>query len=459
MADHLEGETIAAIATPQGIGGIGVVRVSGEGSKSILDRIFKPNNKARTESHKARAGWIVDNHGDNVDKVLILYMKGPNSYTGEDVVEISCHGGPRIIKEILDLTIMAGARLANRGEFTKRALLNGKIDLTQAEAVIDLITAKTKEALKAATKQLGGGLSEEIRAIKTRAMDLLSQLEASIDFPDEISDIKPKDEGKALSDLLKKIDELITTSDYGRLYREGATAAIIGKPNVGKSSLLNALLKEERAIVTDIPGTTRDTLEEGINIKGIPINLIDTAGYREASDKVEKLGVERAKGAANSSDVAMIVIDSSQPLTREDMMALNITSEKRSIIVFNKVDLGERVDKDRIKKTANKDAMMINTSAIKGKGIKELENAIYEKVTDGVGACDRNVYVNSRHKQCLVRAKESLLKCLESVKNNMAADFISIDLKTAVSALGEITGEEVSEEVINSVFERFCVGK
>ncbi|MFC1560266.1 tRNA uridine-5-carboxymethylaminomethyl(34) synthesis GTPase MnmE [Candidatus Margulisiibacteriota bacterium] len=459
MPKNLEGETIAAIATPLGAGGVGIVRISGSHSKKILHRIFKPAKKGIPESHKSTLGWVVDNSGDKMDKALALYMKAPNSYTGEDVVEISCHGSPALLKEVLSLSIYAGARMADKGEFTKRALLNGKVDLTQAEAVIDLMGAKTKEAVKAAARQLDGGISGEINSIKAKTLDLLTAIEASIDFPEEVGSVPAKEEAEAVKYILKQINSLIHTADHGRLYREGLCVAIVGKPNVGKSSLLNAILKEERAIVTSTPGTTRDTIEEGISIKGIPANLIDTAGMRMAKNKVEKMGVERAKRAIKQADLVVIAVDASQKLSREDKDIIEEAKAKPSIVALNKVDLREKINKKGLIKILGKTEKIVPTSAIYSKGIKKLEEAIYKKATEGAPASDRNIYINLRHKECLIRAKEALLKCSESVKNKMPGDFVSIDLKAAASALGEITGEEISEEVISSIFERFCVGK
>jgi len=457
---HLEGETIAAIATPIGAGGLGVVRISGPLSKQVLKTIFKPiSSNGSIEPRKATIGWIVDNHGDKYDKAMATYMQAPNSYTGEDIIEISCHGSPKLLREVLDLTIEAGARLAERGEFTKRALLNGKMDLAQAEAIADLIGARTRESLRSAARQMEGGLSREISELKSKTMELLSEIEASIDFPDEISDVPRGKQGSAINGLIKGTEKLLSTAEQGRLYREGLKVAIAGKANVGKSSLLNAMLREERAIVTDAPGTTRDTIEEGVNIGGIPVNLIDTAGMRKTKNMAEKLGVERTGKAIDNADIIIIVVDSSEKLAREDKAIISRTKDRTRIVALNKSDLKERTGPADIKKAFGDTIKTIRTSAKYNKGIKELERSIYNTAVKGCAGANMSVTINSRHKECLIRAKEALIRSLESVKNSMSADFVSIDLKAAASSLGEITGEEVSEEVIRSIFERFCVGK
>jgi tRNA modification GTPase len=445
-------DTIAAIATPLGgEGGVGVIRLSGPRALRIIKSIFKPSSKESFQSHKIRHGWIVEK-STPIDEVMVSYMATPKTYTGEDTVEISCHGGGAVLKGVLNLIIKAGARIANKGEFTKRAFINGKIDLTQAEAVIDIIKAKTKETTSIAATQLKGSLSSRIGEIRGQLMDLATEADASIDFPDEISDIDNKKALKTIRSAVASIDRLIETADVGKIYREGISIAIIGRPNVGKSSLLNALLREERAIVDEEPGTTRDIIEETLNIKGIPARVVDTAGIRHPGNKVEKIGIDRAVKALIGSDLALLVIDGSELLKKEDHSLIDRTKSSKRIIVINKSDLPKRAT---IKGIAN-----ISISALKGKGIGELEELIYDTiVTNKVVAENMDVMVNLRHKEALERARELLHKCLGSVQKKMQADFIAMDIKGALAALGEVTGENVSEEVIDRIFEQFCVGK
>jgi len=460
-------DTIAAIATPLGEGGIGIVRLSGEQALSILIKIFKRNGQNKEneiESHKLYHGFAVEPKTGNVlDEAVASYMRGPKSYTGEDCVEISCHAGIALLRQVLEGAIASGARLAQRGEFTKRAFLNGKIDLIQAEAVIDLIKAKTKTGVVVAASQLRGRLSKEIGGTRDRLIGLLARIEASIDFPDDIEDLSTKtliSETKKEGDTLGRI---LSSADAGRIFKEGLPTVIIGKPNVGKSSLFNALLKEDRAIVTEIPGTTRDTLEESLNIKGLPLKVVDTAGTRFARDKIEELGIERTEQALAESDLALIVIDASEPLTREDISIMSVAKGRRAILVANKRDKADASIKEESKLKAGEilgQTPVAETSALYGDGIPELEECIVKLVAaEKVVAGKDPVITNVRHKECLIRAKEALDRAGESALKGMQADFVAIDLKSAVLALGETTGEEVSEEVLDRVFSEFCVGK
>ncbi len=452
-------DTIAAIATPLGgEGGIGVVRISGPDSLKLIKSIFKASNKEDFTSHKLRHGWIMDKSRD-VDQVVVSYMASPRSYTGEDVVEISCHGGGRVLKNVLELAINAGARLANRGEFTKRAFMNGKIDLAQAEAVIDLIRSKTREGSLLAAAQLKGSLSFRIKEIKDKLLGLMAEIEASIDFPDEIPDIDPIHAEKMISEAADSIDKLIGTADLGMVYREGVSIAIIGKPNVGKSSLLNALVREERAIVTDEPGTTRDIIEEALNIRGIPARVVDTAGIRHSESKTELLGIDRALKAIDLADIVLLLLDVSQALSVEDRDLIAKTQDSRRIVVLNKADLPHELKAKEVSSMAG-GARIVEVSALEGSGVGELESVIFDTVTSNkVVAGNTEVMVNLRHKESLLRAGELLKKSLESLDKHMQADFVSIDLKGAIAALGEVTGEVVSDEVIDRIFEEFCVGK
>lgn len=450
-------DTIAAIATPLGEGGVGVVRVSGDQVIRISGTIIKdfPQN---IEPRRVYHGWVVDN-GKPVDEVLFCYMQAPNSYTGEDVVEINCHGGIAVLKAVLETTLKAGARMAERGEFTKRAFLNGKIDLMQAEAILDLVKAKTSEGVGAAVGQLEGRLSQKIHEMREELISLQAGLEATVDFPEDVSEIRPEETGKSISKTISSIDKLLETADLGKIIREGLATVIIGKPNVGKSSLLNALLKEDRAIVTEIPGTTRDTIEETVNLQGLPLRIIDTAGIRHPKDKVEEFGVLKAKNELRESDLAIIVMDASQELDENDLMIVREAKDKKAVIALNKIDLGLKINSGEIKKLTN-GLPAFKISALKGDGLPQLEEGILQYIGfNKLQAGNGGVIINLRHKDCLLKARQSLAEALNSAQNKMSADFIAIDLKGAILALGEAAGEAVSEEIINKIFEEFCVGK
>jgi tRNA modification GTPase len=452
-------DTIAAIATPLGgEGGIGVIRLSGPDSLRIINSIFRSSSKEPFLSHQVRHGWIVDNL-KMVDQVMVSYMGSPRSYTGEDVVEVSGHGGGTVLKHILELVVKAGARLADRGEFTKRAFLNGKLDLAQAESVIDLIKAKTKEGAFFAASQLKGALSSSINEVRSNLISLIAEIEASIDFPDEIADIDYGSAENSIRAASNSINKLIDTAYLGKIYREGMTLAIAGKPNVGKSSLLNALVKEERAIVTDEPGTTRDVIEETLNIGGIPARVLDTAGIRHTDSKTEKLGIDKALQAIDAADMVLLVLDLSRPFSGEDAALLDKTKGHKRLIVLNKADLPHKLDKQAVI-MEYKDANTVEISALNGEGIGALEAAVFDTITsNNVLAKNTEVMVNLRQKEALTRANEHLQRCLESIGKRMQGDFLSIDLKGAAAALGEVTGEVVTDEVIDRIFEEFCVGK
>jgi len=452
-------DTIAAIATPLGgESGVGVVRISGPDSLRIIRAIFKPTNQEPLTSHKLHHGWITDNSKD-IDEVVVSYMANPRSYTGEDVIEISCHGGGVVLKSVLELAIKEGARLAGRGEFTKRAFLNGKLDLAQAEAVIELIRARTREGSILAASQLKGSLSSRIRGIRGTLMGLLAEIEASIDFPDEIPDMDTRKAKSTLETALNTVNKLIDTARMGKIYREGISIAIVGKPNVGKSSLLNALVREERAIVTDEPGTTRDVIEETVNIMGIPARVLDTAGIRNSNSKTERLGIDRAIKAIEQADIVLLLIDISQQLTSEDIDLMARTTDSRRIVVLNKSDLAHKLKLNDITSKAGS-VHSVEVSALKGDGVGELEKTIFDSVLlNKVVAENTEVMVNLRQKEALMRAGECIRKAIESAEKGMQADFVSIDVKGAIAALGEVTGEVVSDEVIDRIFEEFCVGK
>ncbi len=384
----------------------------------------------------AMPGWIIE-RSRPIDRVMVTYMSSPKTYTGEDVVEISCHGGSLILKRILELVIMNGARLAQRGEFTKRALLNGKIDLTQAEAVIDLIKARTRQGAEAAAAHLKGSLSMKIGAIRGDLMRLMAQIEASIDFPDEIGGINRQKARKTLIFSVKGIKALISTADIGRIHREGLKVAIIGRPNVGKSSLLNAFLKEERAIVTEEPGTTRDTIEEPINIKGIPVILIDTAGIRASHNKVEMIGVDKAVRAMDRSDIVLLVFDASEILTEDDFDLLRMTKGATRLVALNKTDKPVRLNVGKLRAQAGDMSKIIRISALNGEGIDKLEDGLLRlTAANKVVASNSEVMVNLRQKEALIRADEYLHKAMDSVDKGMQDDFVSIDLKGAIANSG-----------------------
>ncbi|MGH2331985.1 tRNA uridine-5-carboxymethylaminomethyl(34) synthesis GTPase MnmE [Thermoanaerobacter mathranii] len=457
-------DTIAAISTFPGEAGIGIVRISGDDALEIISKIFKPykaKDIKKVKSHTLHYGHIVDPETQEIyDEVLVSIMKKPNTYTREDIVEINCHGGIVITSKILELVLKQGARLAEPGEFTKRAFLNGRIDLSQAEAVIDIITAKTMLANKYAQKQLAGYVGSRIKEMKDKIMGLLVHLLALIDFPEEdVEELERKEMLETAKEIVEDIDKLIVSSESGRIIREGLKTAIIGKPNVGKSSLLNALLKENRAIVTDIPGTTRDIIEEYINVKGIPIKLIDTAGIRDTDELVEKIGVERSKEVLAEADLILFVLDASRELSEEDYQIFDILTEKNIIFVLNKIDLPKKIDESKLKSLI-KDGIIIEVSTVEGIGLEKLENAIYDLVFRGdINLREEEIVINSRHKEALINAKKYMESCVKAIEMGYSEDLITIDLNAALDQLGKITGETATEDLINEIFERFCVGK
>ncbi len=455
-------DTIAAIATAPGESGIGIIRISGENSFDIINRIFKSKTKnkiSQIDDRKLIYGHIYEN-GGIIDEVLVAYMKAPRTYTKEDVVEINCHGGIIAIRRILELILKNGVRLAEKGEFTKRAFLNGRIDLSQAEAVIDLISSKTDKGFDIALKQLEGNLSFSIQEIRDKLLQIIAHITVNIEYPDEdIEEITYNDLLSQINDILKRINYLIDSSETGKIIKEGLRTVIIGKPNVGKSSLLNALLKESRAIVTEIPGTTRDIIEEMLNINGIPLIIIDTAGIRETSDQVEKIGVEKTKETFNKGDVIIFILNAAEELTHEDFMIMELLKNKKAIILFNKTDLPVKCDIEEVrKKLVNK--KIIYTSIKEGQGLKELEKTISDMVYTGQIRQDNNLFItNVRHKNLLEKSKNYIIDAVSMLKRKEALDFIEIDLRNAWESLGEIIGESITEDIIDEVFARFCLGK
>jgi len=454
-----EQDTICAVSTPPGAGGIGIIRVSGVMAIEIALKIFKPRhdkNLMTVPSHTLLYGHVVDPaSGETVDEALLSVMRALATYTREDVVELNCHGGMMPLWRTLGLLISAGARQAEPGEFTKRAFLNGRIDLAQAEAVMDIITAKTDLALRAANEQLQGGLSGEIAALRDRLLSLVAAVEAGIDFPEE--DIETGT-GQPLADeaggVLVAVDSLLAGYAYGRILRDGFATAIVGKPNVGKSSLLNALLKQNRAIVTEVPGTTRDVLEEYLNIAGVPLKILDTAGIRHSHDIVEQEGVRRSIGAIESADMVLFVLDGSQPFTAEDRRVMEELRGKHVIAIINKADLPRKLGQLTEPET------QVFISCRTGEGLDGLKSAIADQVKQGTIDSREHVWaVNQRHTTALEQAKESLQKALESITSGLSPEFISLDLRGALDSLGLIIGATYTEDILERIFNDFCIGK
>ena len=455
-------DTIAAIATAPGEGGIGIIRISGERSLSVAEEIFRSMSGKLIKDYKTRTlvyGNIVE--GDKViDEVLVAYMKGPNSYTAEDVIEINCHGGFISVKKILELILSKDVRLAEQGEFTKRAFLNGRIDLSQAEAIIDVIKAKTDMAHEVAQNQLEGSLSNKIKDLRMKVTEVLAHLEVAIDFSEEdVEEITYQTLEEKARELKNEIKKLYDTAESGKILRDGLKTVIVGKPNVGKSSLLNSILGENRAIVTDIPGTTRDVIEEFVNIKGIPLKIVDTAGIRETEDVVEKIGVEKSKESFNSADLVIMVLDSSRQLSDEDLEILANLENKKTIVLLNKTDLEQKIEEDKIRQYVDNDSI-IRISALKHEGIEEIHDKIESMVYKGsIKNTSSLVITNSRHKDALLRAYESINDAISAIEQNLPYDFIEVDFKNIWDYLGYINGDTVKEDLLDTIFSNFCIGK
>jgi tRNA modification GTPase len=463
LGRELAEETIAAIATPFGESGIGIVRISGPLSEPIARKIFKPQRDGSfLISHRIHYGEIIDpGTAIPVDEVLLLLMKAPKTYTREDTVEIQCHGGYVILQKVLELVLKEGARMAQPGEFTKRAFLNGRIDLTQAEAVIDLIRAKTAASLEIANRQLRGALSSEMAALRKRLVEDLALLEAHIDFPEEeVDPISFDGMGKGLRSLIRKMDGWIGTYEEGKIFREGVSCAIIGKTNVGKSSLLNVLLKEERAIVTPVPGTTRDVIEEVLNINGIPVRLMDTAGLRKPKDCVELEGVKRTRQRALDADIVFLTVDGSRPLDEDDLEIFNEVEGKKKVVIVNKKDLDLRTSVEDMKRRFPDDPVIL-TSALKNEGIEDLKRAIYSSLIhrNVRSSPEYLIVANIRHKGLLVNARKSVADALKGLEEGSSLELIAFEMRSALESLGEMVGETTSEEILNRIFEQFCIGK
>lgn len=455
-------DTIAAIATAMSNAGISIVRMSGMDAISIADRLYRSpkGNKKLTDqlSHTIHYGYIYDGE-EMIDEVMVLVMKGPKSYTREDVIEIDCHGGIVVTKKILELLIKNGARPAEPGEFTKRAFLNGRIDLSQAEAVIDIINAKNDMALKSSVSQLKGNVLEKVKNIRKNIIHDIAFIEAALDDPEHIEiDGFGEELLERVENNQKEISKLLDTADNGRILKEGIKTVIVGKPNAGKSSLLNVLLGEERAIVTEIEGTTRDTLEESIYLGDIILNLVDTAGIRDTEDYVEGLGVEKAKASAKEADLIIYVVDGTRQLDENDREIISLIKDKKAIVLLNKMDLDSVISKEELEKEVKQPVLLI--SAKKELGLSKLEEKIKEMFFRGELKFNDEIYItNMRHKAALMEASESLSRVRESIEASMPEDFYSIDLMNVYEELGSIIGESVGEDLINTIFSEFCMGK
>ncbi|MBQ8624702.1 MAG: tRNA uridine-5-carboxymethylaminomethyl(34) synthesis GTPase MnmE [Agathobacter sp.] len=455
-------DTIAAIATAMSPSGIGIIRISGEDTLSIIDKIYRSKSGkkkiSQCQTHTIHYGYIYDGE-ELVDEVMVLLMKAPNTYTKEDTIEIDCHGGVYVMKRILETVIKYGARPAEPGEFTKRAFLNGRIDLTQAESVIDVINSKNSFALKSSLSQLKGSVLTDVKKIRANILHEIAFIETALDDPEHISlEGYPEQLMSVVNNERNEIRRLLDSSDNGRILKEGINTVIVGKPNAGKSSLLNVLVGEERAIVTDIAGTTRDVLEEQINLHGISLNIMDTAGIRSTEDVVEKIGVSKAKEYANKADFIIYVIDSSTALDESDFEIMDILKDKKAVVLLNKSDLDVVTSKEDVQKYLDK--TIIPISAKENTGITELENKIKEMFFHGEVSFNDEVYItNIRQKNSLQEALDSLNLVVQSIEDGMPEDFYSIDLMNAYESLGRMIGESVEDDLVNEIFSKFCMGK
>ena len=458
-------DTIAAIATAMTNSGIGIIRISGEDAFTVIDRIYQSKNGKKKlseeKSHTVHYGYIVDDTKENkiIDEVMVLIMRAPNTYTREDTVEIDCHGGVLVMQKILDTVVCHGARPAEPGEFTKRAFLNGRIDLTQAESVMDVISSKNEFALKSSISQLQGSLQKEIKELREKIIYEIAFIESALDDPEHINIDGYGQKLKTVAEECKeKIKHLLDTADNGKFLKEGIDTVIVGKPNAGKSSLMNVLLKKERAIVTDIAGTTRDVLEEQMNLNGITLNIIDTAGIRDTEDVVEKIGVDKAKNYLVNADLIIYVVDSSTPLDENDEKIMEMIKDRTALVLLNKSDLDTVTTEEMI--ASHLDQKIIKVSMKENQGVDELENAIKELFFHGKVELNDEVYItNARHKAALSNAKDSLNMVLDSIAMEMPEDFYSIDLMNTYEELGNILGESLGEDLVNEIFSKFCTGK
>jgi len=453
------GDTIAAIATPPGEAGIGIVRLSGPEAESIARRLFRPRRPCDAwQSHRLYLGNLLDSQGHVLDEVLLTLMRAPHSYTREDVVEIHCHSGYAVLKAILGEVLAQGARLARPGEFSLRAFLSGRLDLSQAEAVLEIIQARTDAALRVAQTHLAGSFGRRLGELRAALLGVLAQLEAALDFPEEAAELSPLAIKDELAAPQKELAQLLATYRQGRLLKEGVRVVLAGRPNVGKSSLLNRLLDADRAIVTDIPGTTRDVIEETINLGGLALNLADTAGLREARDLVEELGVARSKERLAQADLILYLVDGSEAFSPEDAEVLEELADRPVLVVINKIDLPPKLQVEEISRSAPHPVVAI--SALTGQGLPDLEQAVVDLVLGGGVQTDREIVTQARHAALLVQAGEALRRGHEFLGQAVPPwELVALEVKDALLALGEITGEEVGDEVLDHIFSQFCIGK
>ncbi|GBG95146.1 tRNA modification GTPase [Ligilactobacillus salitolerans] len=457
-----EFDTIAAISTPPGEGAISIVRMSGEEALQVAAKVFKGKNLAEVASHTINYGHIFDPEtNEEIDEVMASVMRAPKTFTREDIIEINCHGGIVPTNKILQLLLQNGARLAEPGEFTKRAFLHGRIDLTQAESVMDLIRAKTDRSMQIALNQLDGNLAKLIKSLRQDILDVLAQVEVNIDYPeyDDVETLTTKLLKEKAAEVKTRIEDLLQTANQGKIMREGLATAIIGRPNVGKSSLLNYLLHEDKAIVTDVAGTTRDVIEEYVNIRNVPLKLIDTAGIRETEDKVEKIGVERSRKAINQADLVMLLLNASEELTDEDRKLLALTQDKKRLVILNKTDLKTKINLNEVKQLVGPDELL-STSVLQNDGLDELEERIAKMFFNGIENSQTTVMLtNSRHIALLHRAKDSLDAVLRGIDAGMPVDLCQVDMTDAWDDLGEVTGDSYQDELLDQLFSQFCLGK
>lgn len=458
-------DTIAAISTPVGQSGIGIVRMSGSNALAITKKIFTPsrgNKVSWNSSFRMYHGWIIDPEtGERIDEVLISIMRAPRTYTREDVVEINCHGGAVVLRKTLQICLRQGARLAEPGEFTRRAFINGRIDLSQAESVLDIVQAKTEKGLQLAVKGIQGELSHHIADLREELVNFLVSLESEIDFCEEdIQMISGEEKEKSLNTVIKKVNELLDEARNSRFYREGVKSVIVGKTNVGKSSLLNALLKKERAIVSEIPGTTRDTIEENITIKGFPVCIIDTAGLKTVKDSLEKEGVKRTHSSLQQADFLLIMVDGSSPLSEEDREVFDILRkiDKRSLLIINKIDLPQKINETQLKKLAP-DLSPVKISATRGTNLETLKTEMGNVILNEINLNSNDIMINLRQKKCLEEAKKRVLGAKEGLRKGFSEEILALELREAIGELDKVTGQKLGEEVLDKIFENFCIGK